>query len=556
MRALRALVVVAVVSAGLVLPASVGAAVADAYEDDDTYASAVAVDSGLDTDGSSGWFGEPLFGQTRTFDFVDDDGATSDIDWVKFTVATADIESGYSYVFEAYANEPQVDPVLELYASSGPNGAASATDPAALGEVPGTGVTETDPVALVANDDGAWFERASSSLSFIPSAAGTYYVRVRPYYRVTGTPGYDGGDGSYTLRMKVGQISRVAGSDRIATAVAISRQRFASAGPAGGACIVASAYAFPDALAGSTLAGAVGGPVLLTSPTALSPAVSAEIVRLGVDKVYLLGGTGAVSPAVEAALDALSGVSVERVWGVDRIATARQVANRASTLASSAPVAFVVNAYSFPDALSASPMATYNVAPILLTQGTKLDPQARAALEDATLGITDVVIVGGTGVVSSAVFTEIAGILGGSAHVRRVSGSTRYETSRNFAIWATDRQTDPDTVGTTANPDALKSLDFARVGIASGEDFPDALAGGVFCGLARSPILLTRSRYVSSWICAWFGDPYYNAPAISPGQDYWFAADWAILRSFVFGGSGAVSDGVFQGLDVFSGPGF
>lgn len=556
MRSLRTLVVVVVLSAGLVVPATAGAAVADAYEDDDTYASAVAVDSGLDTGGSSGWFGEPLFGQARTFDFVDDDGATSDIDWVKFTVSSPDIASGYSYVFEAYANEPQVDPVLELYASTGPNGAPAATDPSALAEVPGTGVTETDPLALVANDDGAWFERASSSLSFIPSTAGTYYVRIRPYYRVTGTPGYDGGDGSYTLRMKVGQLSRISGSDRIATAVAISKQQFASAGPAGGACVVASAFAFPDALAGSTLAGAVGGPMLLTSPSALSPAVSAEIARLQVDTVYLLGGAAAVSGAVESAIDAIPGVSVERVWGSDRTATARQVANRASTIASSAPVAFVVNSLSFPDALSASPMATYNVAPILLTRGTRLDSAARAALEDPALGITDVVIVGGTGVVSSAVFTEIAGILGGSSHVRRIGGSTRYETSRNFAVWATGRQTDPGTVGTVANPSALESLDFARVGIASGENFPDALAGGVFCGLARSPILLTRSRYVSPWVCAWFGNDTTNPPAIAPGQDYWFAADWAILRSFVFGGSGAVSDGVFQGLDVFSGPGF
>lgn len=542
----------------LTSPATALAYTADAYEagsGDDTPSTARDITALMDSVGSDGFQGLPMSSESHTFDTVDDAGPSSDVDWMRFTVTQTDIEAAYSYIIEAIAVDGVVDPVVELYGPvSNPATLVTTSVDSLVGSAEATMFTQTDPLALAANDDAPWISMASGSLSFIPDVAGTYYVRVRPYYQFAGgdlPSGYGGGEGRYTLRVKNGQFTRLAGADRIATAVAISRERFASQPPRSGAVVIANAYGFADALAGSTLAGVLGAPVLLTSANALPASVSAEITRLGADTVYVLGGTAAVQPAVLTALDNLPGVTPVRVSGADRIATAVAVAGKAAELSQTSQVAFVVNSRNFPDALAASPMAAYNGAPVLLTDATALDPRTAAALADPAMGITDVVIVGGTSAVNVTVATQIAAALGGgSGHVKRIAGSSRYDTARDFAVWATGIETGTPRVGTAAAPDALATLEFSRIGVASGTNFPDALAGGVFCGLSGAPILLTENASVSPYLL----DP--GAQALPPGQDYWSASDLAIMRSYVFGGTGAVTYGVHLLLDTFSGPAF
>lgn len=527
---------------------------ADAYEagsGDDTPSAARDLTTSMDEAGSYGGYGEPMSAESHTFDMVNDTTMTSDEDWIKFTVSTTAVDAGYSYIIEAAAVDGVVDPVIELY---GPAGSAANVLPTAvslLGPDAAGMFTETDPVALIANDESRWFSIGGASLSFIPETAGEYYARIRPYYQYDGgdlPAGFNAGEGRYTLRVKNGQFSRLSGADRIDTAVAISRERFSAVQPFSGAVVLANGYGFADALAGSTLAGVLGCPVLLTASDKLAPSVSAEITRLGADTVYVLGGTSAVEPAVLAAVSGLGATPV-RVAGADRIETAVAIANKAAELGATSQVAFVVSSRNFPDALAASPMAVYNGAPVLLTGPDTLDPRVADALVDPALGITDVVIVGGVSAVNNVVSTQISAALGSSANVRRIAGSTRYDTARDFAIWATGIQTDTPKVGTPASPRSLDTLEFSRIGVANGANFPDALAGGVFCGLAGSPILLTDSTKVSEYLIDWAG-------VLPAGQDYWFASDLAILRSYVFGGTSAVSYGVHLMLDTFSGPAF
>lgn len=553
---IRFLLALALVLPGVLVPASAFAYTADAYESDggdDTPTTAYDITGLVDSIGSTGFHGLPLSTQSRTFDFVNDTSKTSDVDWVKLAVSQTDIDAAYSYVIEAAAVDGIVDPVVELYGPAASPEAVTPTDPSLLGSSTETTMfTETDPLATVANDEGRWFSMTSSSLSFIPSVAGTYYIRIRPYYQYEGgdmPAGYNGGEGRYTLRVKNGQFSRLSGADRISTAVAISRERFQSMAPQSGAVVIANAYGFADALAGSTLAGVLGCPVLLTPADSLPTSVADEIKRLNSDTVYVLGGTAAVSDSVMSDVSALGATPV-RVSGADRIETAAAVARKANELAPTASVAFVVNSRNFPDALAASPMAAYNGAPVLLTSATTLDPRVTAALQDPDMGITDVVVIGGTSVVSNTVTSQLATVLGGTSHVRRIAGANRYETARDFAVWATGVQTSTPRVGTVADPDALAALDFARIGVACGTRFPDALAGGVFCGLAGSPILLTPATSVTPYLLDALGE-------LPAGEsDYWFASDLAILRSYVFGGTSAISYGVHLQLDVFSGPAF
>lgn len=576
----RALIPRILLAATLLLPmalpsAAVAAVAPDAYEaaGDDEPATARDLTYSLDYQGSFGWFAEPMSQENHTFDWVDDTTATSDEDWVKFRVTSQDLDGAVSYIVEAVSQDFSVDPVIEMY---GPVATAGEVVPTTPGLLPARTddpmLTDFDPNADLANDEGHYFSMFSSSLSFIPEEAeGWYYIRVRPYYQIpneTYGEGFKQGEGRYTLRVKTGQLTRVSGATRVDTAVAISRERFGSVGPVSNAVVIANSYGFADALAGSTLAGVLDCPVLLTPRDTLAPSVASEIQRLRLpgsnpasQTVYLLGGSSALYPAVEAQVAALGATTV-RVQGQTRTETARRITEQASQIASDTPstpfssVAFLASSRNFPDALAASPMATYNHAPVLMTPGDALDPHAAAALQDEALGITDVVIVGGTGVISPYVHAQVAGILGGTDHVHRISGASRYQTARNFAVWATGVETGTDRVGTTANQTALAILDFQQIGIASGRNFPDALAGGVFCGLAGSPLLLTSSTVTSPYLLSDEWTTTTGNFLVPVGQDYWFANTAAIMRSYVFGGTGAVSADVMTLLDLWSGPAF
>src|SRR5438105_5079473 len=86
-------------------------------------------------------------------------------------------------------------------------------------------------------------------------------------------------------------VQRVAGPDRLATAIATSQDQFPTAGSAS-AVVLARSDTFPDALAGGPLAAKVHGPLLLTSSAALDTSVKTEIARVAVAgaTVYILGG--------------------------------------------------------------------------------------------------------------------------------------------------------------------------------------------------------------------------------------------------------------------------
>lgn len=89
------------------------------------------------------------------------------------------------------------------------------------------------------------------------------------------------------------RTSRLAGNDRYATAVAISKHAFPNSAPV---VYVARADAFADALAGASL---TRGPVLLVPACGTVPeVVRAEIRRIAPSEVIALGGTGAVCDAV------------------------------------------------------------------------------------------------------------------------------------------------------------------------------------------------------------------------------------------------------------------
>jgi putative cell wall-binding protein len=147
-------------------------------------------------------------------------------------------------------------------------------------------------------------------------------------------------------------ITRLAGADRFATAVAISQYGFSVDGSAD-TVFVATGRGFADALAAGPVAVQLNGPVLLTEKDTLPAVVGTEIVRLTPSRIIVVGGTAAVSDAVVTALDALQvGDVVERIAGADRYATAAAIS--AEGFEFGALRVYLATGLNFPDALGAA----------------------------------------------------------------------------------------------------------------------------------------------------------------------------------------------------------
>ncbi|HEX9888554.1 MAG TPA: Calx-beta domain-containing protein, partial [Nitriliruptorales bacterium] len=191
-----------------------------------------------------------------------------------------------------------------------------------------------------------------------------------------GSDGGDGGDGEQ------GEVFRSFGEGRIETAVAVSADHW----PSADAAVLATAWAFPDALAGGSLAAGLRAPLLLTRADELPTVVAAELERLGVSQVWILGGPAAVGPEVEQAVEDL-GIEVVRVAGEDRFETAATIA-RSVQLPASGEVILALGQHpnanrSWPDALSAGSLAaSIDQLPTLLARPDELPEVTEEALAD------------------------------------------------------------------------------------------------------------------------------------------------------------------------------
>lgn len=160
-----------------------------------------------------------------------------------------------------------------------------------------------------------------------------------------------------------------------------------------------------------------------------------------------------------------SGPLPDRLSGTDRYATAAAIS--ANTFDPGVPVVYVATGTDYPDALAAVPAAIKAGGPILLTRKDSLPSATRGEL--ARLDPKSIVVIGGTFAVSDTVKAQLGSY---APSVRRIAGSSRFATAAAVAL---------DAFPTGASV----------VYVATGLNYPDALAGGPIAGLAPGPILLT-----------------------------------------------------------------
>lgn len=185
-----------------------------------------------------------------------------------------------------------------------------------------------------------------------------------------------------------------------------------------------------------------------------------------------LACTGAVLTAGAAPASAVEGFAFERLFGDDRYATAAAIATGTFT---SAPTAILARGDDFADALTGNYLAGTLDAPVLLTRTGDLPAATAQALED--LNVQEVVIVGGTSAVSSAVQAELAR----DYDVRRLEGTDRYLTAQAVA---------EDAAGDGTAVGELDGLRTAVLG--NGQNFPDVLAAGPLSYAQGFPLTITR----------------------------------------------------------------
>ncbi|NIZ91537.1 cell wall-binding repeat-containing protein [Kineococcus rubinsiae] len=314
--------------------------------------------------------------------------------------------------------------------------------------------------------------------------------------------------------LKAAAVQRVSGAGRVETAVA------AAASFAGGkadAVVIARSDNFADSLAAAPLASDKGGPLLLTSPGALQSQVAdaiRDVLKPG-GTVYLLGGTGALSAGVESSVRGLTGVgTVTRVSGANRYATAVAVAK---LLPAAADVALVTGG-NFPDGLAAGALmgvvdssTNHSLGVVLLTNGGVM-PQETIDYVNARGFAT-----GGTVLAVGGQAVQAAGAVGGMIPV---AGNSRYDTAAAVARLFTSKMFFTDAT--------------QLVGIATGENWPDALAGSALLAYGGGPLVLTKGQSL----------PDGSAEALRSLQSDARGAGAQVTQALIFGGSDVVSDGV------------
>lgn len=258
------------------------------------------------------------------------------------------------------------------------------------------------------------------------------------------------------------RVHRVGGTDRYATAAALSR-RFVPAGTP--VAYVTNGAAATDAVVAGPAAARTGGPLLYVTADSVPASTRTELGRLRPGRIVVVGGTSGVSAAVVSTLSGYTTGGVTRLTAADRY-TRSAVVSRAA-FPEGAGVAYVTAGASWPDSLSAGAAAAVQDAPVLLTATDRLPTAVRDELLRLAPG--RIMLVGGSTSVSEAVAEQLRGI----APTERLAGADRYGTAL-----AVSRR-----VFGSSRPGVV---------IAGGEVYADALASVTAATYTRGPVLLAR----------------------------------------------------------------
>ena len=343
-----------------------------------------------------------------------------------------------------------------------------------------------------------------------------YGIRIEDeylYYRLY--TGYDSGSFVEEKWIKLSEYEiavqptwiRLAGNGRYDTMSEIVNEGFSSIG---GTVVVATGTGFKDALAAAGLAGLYDAPAILTDGKVLSHQAQEQLERLQPSQVFIAGGEAAVSKNVFNSIQTITGAQPVRLFGQTSAGTSAALATAGSGWSDTAIIA---TNKTFKDALSAAPVSYSLHMPILLADnGKSLNADVLSALKKC--GIKKVIIVGGKLAVTENVEKQLVKNDISKNNISRIAGNTAVDTSAQIAEFGLSH-------GLTIN----------GMGVATSQNYPDALAGAALCGHNNSVLLLADDKAMKN--------------TSFPTK---YKADFVI--GYVFGGTIAVSDTVMKALQA------
>ena len=303
----------------------------------------------------------------------------------------------------------------------------------------------------------------SSSTSYTDSylsSGNTYYYKVQAinssgsiiyYYSASSVTAISGNISNSSISSE-----RLSGTNRYETSKAISQSGWNYSYYA----VVVSGENYPDALCSAPLASKHNAPILLTTKDSLDTRTRDELLRLNVRSIFLIGGVNVISSSAEQAIRNM-GITVTRIAGIDRYDTSLKVAQAIG----GSTEAVIATGENYADALSIAPIAAMKTMPILLTPKNSLSYNLKQYLQS---NISKTYVVGGTASISTGVLNQLP-------LPERLSGSNRYQTN----IQIIKR--------------FINELNMSSIYLATGQSFPDALAGSALASLSNSPLILVSS---------------------------------------------------------------
>ena len=313
-------------------------------------------------------------------------------------------------------------------------------------------------------------------------------------------------------------LTVVAGNTRYATGRMLVEQACALEGASyKGAIVVAGDgdKKFADALSAAGLAGMLDYPLVMVNGAGLDAQSRAALDAVRATnggqplELIVIGGTKTITEETEGQLADYGAVSA-RIAGSTRYDTNLKIYEYGKTRGTwDTENVFVATGENYPDALAVAPYLVAKGAPIVLANPAKPATlaNARGVLSEAGRLVA---LGGGKSVVDS----QLSAL--GMSYAERLAGSTRYKTAAAIVEW-----------------ELAHGMSREGAGMATGENYPDALVSSFLLGKTGSVLVLADGKKAAFAV--------ETAAALEPAS----GAD-VPARLYVFGGTGSMPEPMYD----------
>ncbi len=258
---------------------------------------------------------------------------------------------------------------------------------------------------------------------------------------------------------------RIFGNDRYETSYKVFEKGWTSSQN----LVIVSGLDYPDALCAAPLAGKYDAPIVLSKNASLKN--QQDLLNLiktkGVKNVFIVGGSGVIPTTVEQELSEL-GITHKRLGGNNRYETSVAIADEVGVTGDIA----VTYGMGFADGISFSPIAAKKRIPILLVNTNSIPKETSDFLNRVDESKT--YVIGGSGIISDNIVSSLT-------NSYRLGGIDRYATNKEIF-------------------DRFKGeMTLSDMFIASGLDYPDALAASALAGKKETFVILSHPSSASSY---------------------------------------------------------